>query len=61
MGVGVGVGVGAGVSLTVGAVSEVGFRRMFAILHDNMRNARDANQAVNRSLSNFSLMFSSSN
>ena len=26
---------------------------MFAILHDNMRNARDTNQAVNRSLSIF--------
>ena len=26
---------------------------MFAILHDNMGNARDTNQAVNRSLSIF--------
>ena len=39
-------------SLTVGAVSEAGFRRMFATLH-NMRNARDTNQAVNISLSIF--------
>ena len=30
---------------------------MFAILHDNMRNARDTNQAVNRSLTLFPLCF----
>ena len=40
-------------SLTVGAVPEAGFRRMFVILHDNVRNARDTYQAVNRSLSIF--------
>ena len=32
---------------------QVGFWWMFAILHDNMRNARDTNQAVNGSLSIF--------
>ena len=40
-------------SLTVGAVLEEGFPWMFAILHDNMWNARDTNQAVNGSLSIF--------
>ena len=40
-------------SLTVGAVWEVGFRQMFTILHDSMRKASDTNQAVNKSLSIF--------
>ena len=40
-------------SLTAGAVSQMGFRRMFAILHDRMKNTRDTNQAVNGSLSIF--------
>ena len=31
----------------LGAVSSVGFQRMFAILHDSMRNASNTNQAVN--------------
>ena len=37
----------------VGAVLRVGFLQMLAILHDNMRNAKDTNQAVNGSLSIF--------